>query len=56
MSAAVKEDVVPAGVVRFLIHNLEDILGRHSGNMTAAPQVELRMLLDAIGELRSPPR
>lgn len=56
MSLAVKEDVVPAGVVRFLIHNLEDILGRHRQNMTAAPQVELRMLLDAVDELRASPR
>jgi hypothetical protein len=54
MKAAVahKPDVVPAGVMRFLTHNLEDILGRHAGLIPPQPKLELMMLLDALAELR----
>ncbi len=51
-----RPEVVSAGVVRFLAHNLADILGRHHAKIPAQPQLELRMLLDAIGELHAVPR
>lgn len=54
--AAPQSELVSAGVVRFLAHNLADILGRHQAKIPAQPQLELKMLLDAIGELGTLPR
>ena len=52
-AAPPRPDVVPAGVMRFLAYNLEQILGRHSGLIPPQPKMELMMLLDALGELRT---
>jgi hypothetical protein len=46
-------ELVSAGVVRFLAHTLKDILGRHKERIPAQPQLEFRMLLDAIAELKT---
>ena len=51
-----RPELISAGVVNFLANNLEQILGRHRANIPDQPQLELRMLLDAIGELRTIPR
>ena len=52
MSVATQDGrLVSAGVVRFLAHNLADILGRHQAKIPAQPKLELKMLLDAIGEI-----
>jgi len=44
-------ELVGAGVVRFLVRNLEDILLRHERSIPAQPLVELKLLLDATIEL-----
>jgi hypothetical protein len=41
------------GVVRFLAHNLAQIIGRHQTAMPRAARTELQLLLEAFTELES---